>query len=123
MLCGYFGDNTNLLQTADNDESFEDAVDAVSVRSLTKRSVSTSKPPPKNEDQQVPSLQSLHDDIKEPDAESNVESASKSGRDPSPLSRRLSTTSNLDNVNLDDEALPANQGTNSSTSKIGVQYG
>lgn len=122
MLCGYFGDNTNLLQTADNDESFEDAVDAVSVRSLTKRSVSTSKPPPQDEEKQVPSLQSRHDEIKEPEAESNEESASKSDRDPSPLSRRLSTTSNLDNVNLDDEALPANHGTNTSTSKMGIQY-
>ncbi|OAA54877.1 GTPase activating protein (Gyp5) [Cordyceps fumosorosea ARSEF 2679] len=106
---------------AENDESFEDAVDtvdSVSVRSLTKRAVSTSKPPPTEEHHPQPQAPETASDrpqhpetASEPPQQAEPEVAqeadAKSHRESSPLSRRLSSTSNLDNVNLDDEAAPS----------------
>lgn len=109
--------HANPPQLNDKEESFEDAVDApdapdtVSVRSLTKRSVSTSKPPPADQDDHAETTEATHQHAPEPDAEPAEDADAKSHRDSSPLSRRLSTTSNLDNVNLDDEAAPAADGT------------
>ncbi|EJP65648.1 TBC domain-containing protein [Beauveria bassiana ARSEF 2860] len=101
---------TNMPQVTENDESFEDAVDAVdsvSVRSLTKRAVSSSRPPAPEEPHEAQTTDSTPDHAQEPEPEAALESDVKSHRDSSPLPRRLSTTSDLDNVNLDDETAPS----------------
>ncbi|TQV98006.1 hypothetical protein V2A60_006294 [Cordyceps javanica] len=95
----------------ENEESFEDAVDnvdSVSVRSLTKRTASTSKvPAPEEPTPEEQTEQSTHNHARQTELEAAQETDTKSHRESSPLSRRLSTTSNLDNVNLDDEAAPS----------------
>lgn len=112
--------DANVSQAADREESFEDAVDgadtvdAVSERSLTKRSASASKPPTHDDEHDTPSdgVAHHHTHAHETEAEPADEHNPMSPRESSPLSRRLSTTSNLDNVNLDDEAATAADGTN-----------
>lgn len=87
-------------QAAEHD-SLEDAVDAVSVRSLTKRTVSVT----------VPSESPL------PDESEGTETHTTEAEPPSPAksqaqrqSRRISDASNLDNVNLDGETADKPQG-------------
>ncbi|XP_044724416.1 rab-GTPase-TBC domain-containing protein [Hirsutella rhossiliensis] len=101
------------LSTADEDmaveehDSFEDAVDAVSVRSLTKRAVSVTV-----SKSQVPGeTDSTETHTIEADPPSPAESQAKrqSRRPSSPPSSRISDASNLDNVNLDDEAADKTQ--------------
>ncbi len=99
-----------MLQAVDNDESFEDAVDAVSVRSLTKRAVSASRSPPPQEQHQSQSSDKTHEHSQQAEPEAVQEADAKSQRESSPLSRRLSSTSNLDNVNLDDETATSADG-------------
>ena len=109
-----------IKQAAEND-TFEDAVDS-SVRSLTKRSVSASKPVPspeaasddgsvqqKADDRQgtTPVETDDVDDSKDAnDDATEHEDKPKTLRKSSSHSRGISSTSNLDNVNLDDEAPP-----------------
>ncbi|OAA79242.1 GTPase activating protein (Gyp5) [Akanthomyces lecanii RCEF 1005] len=109
---------------AENDESFEDAVDAVdsvSVRSLTKRAVSASRAPASEEQHQPPSTETAHEHAQQAEPETTEEADAKSHRDSSPLSKRLSNTSNLDNVNLDDEAPPSADGTTNCLPRHGAQ--
>ncbi|KAL3959940.1 hypothetical protein ACCO45_005057 [Purpureocillium lilacinum] len=90
--------------TAAENDSFEDAVDAVSVRSLTKRSASASKspPPPDAEQQDTKSDADDTGDVRRDS--SGTDSKSQPRRSSSPISKRISHDSNLDNVDLDDEA-------------------
>ncbi|POR32291.1 GTPase-activating protein GYP5 [Tolypocladium paradoxum] len=94
--------------TAAENDSFEDAVDAVSVRSLTKRSVSASKSPPPDKAAK-PGAHTVKDESPDP-AEADPRPQSRRGS--SPISSRISNASNLDNVNLDDEAPAKSQGNN-----------
>ena len=82
----------------------EDAVDAVSVRSLTKRSASASKSPhpPDAEQQDTKSDADDTGDVRRDS--SGTDSKSQPRRSSSPISKRISHDSNLDNVDLDDEA-------------------
>lgn len=105
---------TNTLKAAENDESFEDAVDAVdavSVRSLTNRAVSASRAAASEEQHQIPSTETENKHSQQAEPETAEEADAQLHRDSSPLSKRLSNTSNLDNVNLDDEASPSAGGT------------
>ncbi|ODA80975.1 hypothetical protein RJ55_03935 [Drechmeria coniospora] len=88
---------------AEND-SFEDAVDAASVRSLTKRSVSVTKPPlPKDEPEADKEGETRSREVESPTSD-EAASNPQSGRESSPISNRISNDLNLDNVELDDEA-------------------
>ncbi|KAJ4860492.1 rab-GTPase-TBC domain-containing protein [Trichoderma breve] len=101
---------------ADTD-TFEDAVDAASVRSLTKRSVSNSKPqpPPPEADATKSDADSDSEEEEEEEEANSVKSEEKPeppSRGSSPVSHRISNisnTSNLDVVNLDDDAAPQHQ--------------
>ena len=114
-----------IKQSADHD-TFEDAVDNSSVRSLTKRSVSASKRVPSGEatsddgsvQQKVDDTTSSDKGATASETSQNVDfkdasddateddDNSKTRRKSSPHSKRISSTSNLDNVNLDDDAPP-----------------
>ncbi|KAK5997988.1 GTPase-activating protein GYP5 [Cladobotryum mycophilum] len=89
--------------TAADNDTFEDAVDAASVRSLTKRSTTTSitKPPPQED--QDSSDEDSSDDEEEETASVKDESKSIPQPDSTPPPHRLSNASNLDVVNLDDD--------------------
>lgn len=78
-------------------DSFEDAVDTSSVRSLTKRSVSASRPRELEENDIERSKENK-------DSPSGNDDEASTPRRESPLSRRISNASNLENVNLDDES-------------------
>ncbi|KAL6823992.1 rab-GTPase-TBC domain-containing protein [Trichoderma camerunense] len=103
--------------TAAEQDAFEDAVDAASVRSLTKRSVSTSKPQPPPPEADATKSDADSDSEEEEDEEeaNSVKSEEKPelpSRGSSPVSHRISNisnTSNLDVVNLDDDAAPQHQ--------------
>lgn len=115
-----------LTRQAADTETFEDAVDTGSVRSLTKRSVSANKSEPPDNGSEVeshedsdskdtkPSESAPIDDVKEasgtPVDENEDEEDKTTRRDSSPVSKRFSSTSNLDNVNLEDEVPPAPEG-------------
>lgn len=114
------------MQTAEKDDAFEDAVDAPdhadaadagdkvevgSFRSLTKRSVSSTKESPRVDDGAVSPTQvdnGANEDASHVAPES--ESKAESRRGSSPLSKRFSNTSNLDNLNLDDETAQTTEG-------------
>ncbi|KHN95842.1 GTPase-activating protein GYP5 [Metarhizium album ARSEF 1941] len=95
------GERDSFEDAVDNADTTADTVDARSVRSLTKKSVSISNRPSRPGDQ---------DDNHEGGVRDESVDSTKPGSQPvsrrtsSPLSRRISSTSNLDNVNLDDEA-------------------
>lgn len=109
--------------TGGEQDSFEDAVDnadgtvdTVDARSLTKRSVSVTKSPSprperdekdnergKDEDKDTKKKNQNTNAENESLDDSKTESRPESHRTPSPLSNRISSTSNLDNVNLDDD--------------------
>ncbi|KAH0528021.1 hypothetical protein TsFJ059_002935 [Trichoderma semiorbis] len=103
--------------TAAEQDAFEDAVDAASVRSLTKRSVSTSKPqpPPPEADATKSDADSDSEEEEEEEDANSVKSEEKPeppSRGSSPVSHRISNisnASNLDVVNLDDDAAPQHQ--------------
>ncbi|KAK4079903.1 hypothetical protein Trihar35433_1008 [Trichoderma harzianum] len=103
--------------TAAEHDAFEDAVDAASVRSLTKRSVSSSKPqpPPPEADATKSDADSDSEEEEEEEEANSVKSEEKPelpSRGSSPVSHRISNisnTSNLDVVNLDDDAAPQHQ--------------
>ncbi|KAI9158350.1 GTPase-activating protein GYP5 [Paramyrothecium foliicola] len=85
--------------------NFEDAVEVASVRSLTKRSVSVSKPPTAEEPQGPADDHSTYS--REAESAKDKEAVPQdSQRGSSPVSNRISNTSDLDNVNLDDDAGP-----------------
>ncbi|KAL6858403.1 RabGAP/TBC [Trichoderma novae-zelandiae] len=99
-------------------DAFEDAVDAASVRSLTKRSVSATKPQPPSPEQDATKSDAESDseeEAEEAEDASSVKSEEKPeppSRGSTPLSHRISNisnTSNLDVVNLDDDAAPQPQ--------------
>ncbi|KAG5981337.1 hypothetical protein E4U55_003066 [Claviceps digitariae] len=116
---------SSAASSAPDTDSFEDAVDnadgvgeetvdAISVRSLTKRSASVTKsPPPKLERDEKGEGKDQDKDTKtesqgagnkdETVQRSRSESQPRSVRTSSPVSNRISSTSDLDNVNLDDE--------------------
>lgn len=106
-----------LTSQATEQDAFEDAVDAASVRSLTKRSVSATRlqPSPPVEDAAKSDAES--DKEQEAEEAKSVKSEEKPeppSRGSTPLSHRISNisnTSNLDVVNLDDDAAPQAQGT------------
>ncbi|KAG6010260.1 hypothetical protein E4U21_007309 [Claviceps maximensis] len=111
--------------TIDEHDSFEDAVDSAdgigeeivdarSVRSLTKRSASVNKSPSSTPQRDDKGEGKDHDkdtktdslDVEDEDEivqRSRSESRSRSIRTSSPLSNRISNTSSLDNVDLNDE--------------------
>ncbi|RDA83857.1 hypothetical protein CP532_1208, partial [Ophiocordyceps camponoti-leonardi (nom. inval.)] len=117
-------------------EAFEDAVDAVdavdaaelhdtvSVRSLTKRNVSVSHSPASDEsddtdnsgagekDEEIPKARDA-----EPDAEDLSKARPSSGHQSPAPSSHISSTPNLDNVNLDDEAPAKHRESQSSVEK------
>lgn len=95
-------------------DSPEEFVDAVSVRSLTKRSVSATKAPPSDDTSKVgsPSAEG------EPPEQAEESLATHSARAPSPAASRFSDASNLDNVNLDDEAATKIQGNLRATCRL-----
>ncbi|KAK2593792.1 hypothetical protein QQS21_008500 [Conoideocrella luteorostrata] len=104
------GEQESFEDAVDNAEATTDTVDAKSVRSLTKRSVSvTASPPPLSgeaEKNQGKEKTAEKDDVNGEDVSVDTpraESKPGSRRTSSPLSNRISNTSNLDNVNLDDE--------------------
>lgn len=107
-----------LIRQAADTETFEDAVDTSSVRSLTKRSASANKPDTPDNGSEVES----HEDTDSKDTRPSESAASNDDanevsratvdedaddkttrRGSSPVSKRFSSTSNLDNVNLEDE--------------------
>jgi hypothetical protein len=90
--------------TPPKQETFEDAVDNASVRSLTKRSPSMAKRPKAEKPENIkPGNEDL---VTREDDMSSIEGQRK----PAATSNRLSNTSNLDNVNLDDDSAPLQQG-------------
>lgn len=93
-------------------EKFEDAVDNTSVRSLTKRSVSTSKPNLTADDESIDD-RSNYDKPDEDDVDSSPENNTIESRQKSPVSHRLSVASNLDDVNLGDDIPTQQQPTDS----------
>ncbi|RCI16609.1 hypothetical protein L249_2231 [Ophiocordyceps polyrhachis-furcata BCC 54312] len=109
-------------------ESFEDAVDAVdaadlhdtvSVRSLTKRTVSVSQSPASDESDDTDNSGENDEEVhKARDAEQDLSKARppSSRQSPAPSSH-ISSTPNLDNVNLDDEAPPKHRESQSSVEK------
>ncbi|KJZ80445.1 hypothetical protein HIM_00295 [Hirsutella minnesotensis 3608] len=118
-------------------DSFEDAVDAVSVRSLTKRPISVSKSIPSEdlEEDERPDQVTDKDDAPAVEAQEEKTAAKnevaevvssdqpispdpvqaspkrQSRRPSSPESNRISNASNLDNVNLHDESVAKSSGT------------
>ncbi|EGR50929.1 GTPase-activating protein, partial [Trichoderma reesei QM6a] len=98
-------------------DAFEDAVDAASVRSLTKRSVSATRPqpPPPEQDATKSDAESdKEEEAEEAKSDKGEEKPEPPSRGSTPLSHRISNisnTSNLDVVNLDDDAAPQPQGT------------
>lgn len=88
-------------QSVEND-SFEDAVDAASVRSLTKRSVSATKTPLPDDDPNM-EAETLSTEVESPGSDMTKSKPHSSGAS-SPISSRISNASNLDNVELNDEA-------------------
>ncbi|KAH6608029.1 GTPase-activating protein (GAP) for Rab family member [Trichoderma cornu-damae] len=104
--------DSDVDDTTTEQDTFEDAVDAASVRSLTKRSVSAAKPQPPPPEQDA--TKSDADSGSEDEAESvkSEEKPEPPSRGSTPLSHRISNisnTSNLDVVNLDDDAAPQHQ--------------
>ncbi|KAH0499101.1 hypothetical protein TgHK011_006317 [Trichoderma gracile] len=103
------------VDTATEQDAFEDAVDAASVRSLTKRSVSATRPqpPPPEEDATKTDAESdKEEDAEEAKSVKSEEKPEPPSRGSTPLSHRISNisnTSNLDVVNLDDDAAPQSQ--------------
>ncbi|PHH90607.1 hypothetical protein CDD83_3166 [Cordyceps sp. RAO-2017] len=96
------GTNQDTEDTAPDHDSFEDAVDAVSVRSLTKRSASISKSPALDQDNTAAEIDGVVDEPSNPVKAPTDRPQSR--RQSSTPSSRISNTPNLDNVNLDDEA-------------------
>ncbi|KAM0516022.1 hypothetical protein ACHAPE_005645 [Trichoderma viride] len=119
--------DSDVDDTATEQDTFEDAVDAASVRSLTKRSIRSvsatkSQPPPPERDASESESEAGSDEEEEEEEEEEeveVESAKEEekpeppSRGSTPLSHRvsnISNTSNLDVVNLDDDdATPQNK--------------
>ncbi|KAL7936020.1 rab-GTPase-TBC domain-containing protein [Trichoderma chlorosporum] len=107
------------VDTTAEQDAFEDAVDAASVRSLTKRSVSISKPQPPPPEHDATKSNADSDSEEEEDEEEQEANSVKSEEKPEPPSRgsspvshrisNISNTSNLDVVNLDDDAAPQHQ--------------
>ncbi|EFZ02272.1 Rab GTPase-TBC domain protein [Metarhizium robertsii] len=118
------GDGDSFEDAVDNADTTADTVDAGSVRSLTKRSVSLSKRASRRDgedEENEGGEKSDRDDKDKKDEKDEEDEEDKRtsrdelvdsdkaevkpapGRTSSPLSRRISNTSNLDNVNLDDE--------------------
>lgn len=93
------------MQPADQDtdpETFEDAVDATPVRSLTQRSASTSKPNLTADTDSIDD-RSNYEKRDQSDVDSSAEDAGPDGRQKSPISNRISVASGLDDVNLGDD--------------------
>ncbi|KAH7321015.1 rab-GTPase-TBC domain-containing protein [Stachybotrys elegans] len=89
-------------------DTFEDAADSVSVRSLTKRTVSVSKLSPPEPSPKEPSNAADDNSVYEEETKSNRDSTEQpSRRDSSPRSNRISIHDNLQNVNLDDDSAPS----------------
>ncbi|KAK1240737.1 hypothetical protein MKX07_006170 [Trichoderma sp. CBMAI-0711] len=103
------------VDTTTEQDAFEDAVDAASVRSLTKRSVSATRPqpPPPEEDATKSDAESdKEEEAEEAKSDKGEEKPEPPSRGSTPLSHRISNisnTSNLDVVNLDDDAAPQPQ--------------
>ncbi|PTB64396.1 RabGAP/TBC [Trichoderma citrinoviride] len=103
------------VDTTTEQDTFEDAVDAASVRSLTKRSVSATRPQPPPPEQDATKSDAESDGEEEAEDAKSVKSEEKPeppSRGSTPLSHRISNisnTSNLDVVNLDDDAAPQSQ--------------
>lgn len=94
------------MQASEQDtdpETFEDAVDATPVRSLTQRSASASKPNLTADTDSVDD-RSNYDKQDQDDIDSSTEDTGPDGRQKSPISNRLSVASGLDDVNLGDDA-------------------
>ncbi|KAH8177926.1 rab-GTPase-TBC domain-containing protein [Sarocladium implicatum] len=94
------------MQPAEHDtdtENFEDAVDATSVRSLTKRSASTSKPNLTADNDSVDD-RSNYEKQDQDDVDSSTDDEKPDVKQKSPVSHRLSVASGLDDVNLGDDA-------------------
>ncbi|ETS05688.1 RabGAP/TBC [Trichoderma reesei RUT C-30] len=102
-------------ETTTEQDAFEDAVDAASVRSLTKRSVSATRPqpPPPEQDATKSDAESdKEEEAEEAKSDKGEEKPEPPSRGSTPLSHRISNisnTSNLDVVNLDDDAAPQPQ--------------
>lgn len=123
------GEQDSFQDAVDNADSSADTVDAVSVRSLTKRSVSvaaTRDPPPHSENSSE-GKEDVNVKTKEEDSDKDKaiepakpESRPESLRPSSVLSNRISHTSNLDNVNLDDDNSTKAEGTWADPSRANV---
>ncbi|KAK0386598.1 hypothetical protein NLU13_6433 [Sarocladium strictum] len=83
-------------------ETFEDAVDATPVRSLTQRSPSTSKQNLAADTESIDD-RSHYEKRDQSDVDSSPEDAGPDGRQKSPISNRISVASGLDDVNLGDD--------------------
>ncbi|PTB39913.1 uncharacterized protein TrAFT101_005049 [Trichoderma asperellum] len=108
--------DSDVDDTATEQDAFEDAVDAASVRSLTKRSIRSvsatkSQPPPPERDASESEAES--DEEEEVESVKGEDKPEPPSRGSTPLSHRISNisnTSNLDVVNLDDDdAAPQRQ--------------
>ncbi|RFU78017.1 gtpase-activating gyp5, partial [Trichoderma arundinaceum] len=104
--------DSDVDDTTTEQDTFEDAVDAASVRSLTKRSVrsvSATKPHPPEDDTKSDAESDSEDEAASIKSEEKPDPPSRGS---TPLSHRISNisnTSNLDVVNLDDDAAPQHQ--------------
>ncbi|PHH83329.1 hypothetical protein CDD82_2081 [Ophiocordyceps australis] len=102
--------DSDLETVAAEHDTFEDALDNASVRSLTKRTLSTSKSTSPVADSHDATERASTPSGKADVAESvELEAKRKSRRTSSPLSTRISNSSNLDNVNLDDNSSTKSQ--------------
>ncbi|KAM0455884.1 hypothetical protein ACHAO4_003966 [Trichoderma viride] len=104
--------DSDVDDTATEQDTFEDAVDAASVRSLTKRSirsVSATKsqpPPPERDASESEAGSDEEEEEEEVESVKDEEKPEPPSRGSTPLSHRvsnISNTSNLDVVNLDDD--------------------
>lgn len=86
-------------------DTFEDAVDTAEVRTLTKRNPSMVKGQPSKTGEAK-----AVEEHAEADADKDESIPIESGTKSAAVSHRISNTQNLDNVNLDDESAPQQQG-------------
>ncbi|KAL7799742.1 RabGAP/TBC [Trichoderma ceciliae] len=104
--------DSDIDDTTTEQDAFEDAVDATSVRSLTKRSVSATKPQPPPPEQDASQSDTESDSEEEVESIKSEEKLEPPSRGSTPVSHRISNisnTSNLDVVDLDDDAAPQHQ--------------
>ncbi|KAF4449162.1 hypothetical protein F53441_7558 [Fusarium austroafricanum] len=111
-------ESDDTVSVSDTDDKFEDAVTQSPARSLTKRNISHAKPRESVVEEQADRRSEeshRQEDIREPKLAQHKATASEAGsvhgkqsrRKPSIASTRISNTSNLDNVSLDDDTPPS----------------